>query len=103
MCGRDAIGWSKCRSPTSQSIRSSTPTGPRISRLQRDCSTLVKCLERVDEGLHDAPNERDSHKAPGEDELDAVAGASGWLSAGHHCLPNTGAPSTSASASTARM
>lgn len=64
---------------------------------------LLKCLDGIDEGLNGAPDKWETGKTSGENELDAVTPAARLLSVFHYLLPNTGAASTSSSASTARM
>jgi len=69
--------------------------GPHLRLLER--------FDRVQQGLNDAPGERYADETPGKNELDAVTASARLLIASHHWLPKTGAASTSASASTARM
>lgn len=45
---------------------------------------LLKCLDGVDEGPDDAPAERNTDKAPDEDEFYAVAHAARSTSAFHY-------------------
>lgn len=47
---------------------------------------LLKRLDGVDQGLDDAPDELNTAKAPGEDELDAVALVDRLASAFHYRL-----------------